>query len=873
MKNTSLNSLPSLPIDHGLPQLLKALSTHPSVVLCAPPGSGKTTRVPLSLLDSPIGEKGLILMLEPRRVAARSVAGYMARMLGEPVGQTVGYQIRMARKMSAQTRVLVVTEGLLTRRFLDDPLLENVSCVIVDEFHERSVHADLALCLLKEAMSVRDDLKIVVMSATINTDTIAAYLNDCPVVEVGGAPYPLRTEYRESRTDYLSDHQLIAHMKTAIVNAISLHAEGDVLAFLPGASDIRRLCGALDSLLPTDIEVVPLYGALSAERQDDAVKGGNRRRVVLATNIAETSLTIPNVRIVVDSGLENRIEWRSGVGFEKLVTGRISQFSAIQRAGRAARTGPGTVYRLWHSSQQKELPPESIPELRRVDPLTTVFTLLATFCRHPDAIDLLTPLQPATVLDAMGTLRLLGLVHGNTNRLTDTGQLALRLPVHPRLALIIIAAAHHGDPETGALAAAILEERQMFRHSEDPPTEQSESCDVALRIRMLQHLKQRGATSDVARQLGVNLAVCQRIWDRQKQLFTLVRNLPLNNLPPGNRPPANDGDATHFLLAGFWDRVCKKSTPHGLTGVMATGRGVSLGTATRVRQSPVFLAIDAIADTRRSNQRSEVILASGISGTRLEREGKAFFSTDTELEYDAASGKVLAFERTRYMNLLWHEKRLAKVPPHLQKKMLLTEILTDWTKILFANPEQKNALARLAFAHHFFNDLNIPPIHAEGLTPIIEAACTQSEDIASLKTVDYAGQLIALLPFAQQQSLKSRCPVKVPLPSGRSATVDYTRWYDSQMPPIIRVRLQELFGLKITPQIAEGRIALSIALLAPNGREVQITDDLHSFWKNTYPEVRKELRARYAKHFWPEDPFTATATHLTQKQFQRQNRK
>ncbi|MBN2530901.1 MAG: ATP-dependent helicase HrpB [Deltaproteobacteria bacterium] len=862
MRQKFFSDSPELPIDAVLPTLQHTLEQHQFAVLCAPPGSGKTTRVPLSLLDAPWIHDGRIVMLEPRRVAARAVAGFMAQTIGEAVGETVGYQVRMDRRVGADTRLLVVTEGILTRRFLQDPLLENISCVIIDEFHERSVHVDLALCLLREAATVRDDLKVVVMSATINAAEISAYLNGCPIIEATGAPYPLHTVHAKERLDTLFGQQLVQETSATVRRALKENSTGDVLVFLPGASEIERTRKELANGISPDIELVSLYGALSPAKQDDAVRGGEKRRVVLATNIAETSLTIPNVRIVVDSGLEKRVMWQSSVGFEKLVTGRISQFNAIQRAGRAARTAPGTVYRMWHLSQERELPKASSPEITRRDPLATVFMLIAAFCRPPTEIALITPLRQSAVTEAIATLHVLGLVDKEGRSLTAHGKQALQFPIHPRLALIIIAAAQQGSADEGALTAAIIEERPLLVERSSPSQGHAEHCDVQFRIQLLKQFQQRGASAQAASALGLRFSVSRRILDRQQQLVQLANRVAVTNF----------SQPAPYLLAGFFDRVCQKESANALTGIMANGRGVVLGPATQVRESPFFLALDAVSDTHHSRQRSEVTLASAITKQDLLHHGDQFIRNATELEYDNTTGVAKAFKRTRYMSLIIAEEKLSKVPAHLRQNILFQRAMADWKAVLYASPEQKNALARLSFARHFMPQLNLPAIDDTGLKDIIEESCRNASDMNAIKKIPWASQITALLSYDLQQHLKKKCPIKVPLPSGRSATVDYTRWLDEHTSPIIRVKLQELFGLNDTPVIADGQIPLAIALLAPNGRDVQITTDLKSFWQNTYPTVRKELRARYAKHFWPEDPTDQVATHLTKKQFERKKK-
>lgn len=856
-------SLSSLPIEDAIPNLLNGLNQHQAVVLCAPPGSGKTTRIPLEVLKSALGKRGDIVVLEPRRIAARAVAKFMSSTLSESVGETVGYQVRFDKRRSDKTKIHVVTEGILTRRFLSDPFLEGTACVIVDEFHERSINVDLALCFLKETLSVRDDLKVIVMSATLNTDEVSRYLNDCPVVNVAGAPFPLKTIYSESRMPHSSSspRELVAQIVQTVPQALQEHPCGDILVFLPGAFEIEMARQKLKPTVPPDVQILPLYGALPPKQQDAAITAGNGRRIVLATNIAETSLTIPNVRIVVDSGLEKKMEWRSGIGFEKLVTGKVSQFSATQRAGRAARNGPGTVYRLWSAAQNKELSQSRAPEIQRLDPLATVFTLIASFNRTPERIDLLSQLPETTVSEATHSLKMLGLISDSGSALTGIGKLAIQFPLHPRLALVTIAAAQMNCPQKGALAAAILAERNILQRPPVHPTS-VDTCDVQYRMSLIEKFCRQGATLKAADSLNIHFVASKNILQQQEQLLSILQRL--KGIP--------QGPVFNFLLAGFPDRVCQKESPHDTIGTMATGRGIALGSSTLVRSSALFLALDGISDSHRHPKRSEITLASAISNDALKIGGTQFLSTTTEIKYDEATQKIQAFEEERYMALVLRRKKIKHIPPEQKSTLLMIQALEQWKSILFSSPEQKNALARLALAARHCPQFSLPSIDKNGIKPLFEEQCHFVRDLGELYRTQWASKIIDRIPFATQQQLAQLFPTHIKVPSGRRISIDYNRWFEENTAPMIRVKLQELFGLAKTPAIANEQIPLSIALLAPNGREVQITNDLASFWNNTYPIVRKELRARYAKHFWPENPFTATATHLTQKQFARKNK-
>lgn len=851
------NRLP-LPIDDVLDDILTTLQTHPALVLCAPPGSGKTTRVPLALLPELRSTGGNIVLLEPRRIAARAVASFMARQLDEPVGKTIGYQVRFDKKSGPNTLVHVVTEGILTRRFLSDPFLEGTSYVIIDEFHERSVNVDLALCMLKETLSVRDDLKVIVMSATIDSDEVSRYLNNCPVIRASGTPFPLNTVHSEQRLLQSSIRPLTDNVTRAVKRALFSHESGNILVFLPGAREIESVRGSLNSTIPASIEVIPLYGALSQSAQDAALCPGRRRRIVLSTNIAETSLTIPNISIVVDSGLEKRIEWRSGIGFEKLVTGPISRFSATQRAGRAARTGPGTVYRLWTETQHNELMQQSVPEIQRVDPVSTLFTLVAAFCRAPDTIHLITPLPSSTVDRAMDTLRLLKLMHPQKMQLTQLGKEVSVLPLHPRLGLIVACAVANNRAEVGTLAAALLSERDILSNR-IPDENHIEDCDIMFRMSEIENAEQARARQTSVTHPEIHPTGLRNVQKTQTQLLHSLRNRTFSNAM------ATD----HILLPGYVDRVCKKNDVDDRTATMANGRGIVLGNRTLVKKSLFFLALDGDASGNHHDNRSVVSMASAVSINEIQNHYPELFRKTTVAQYIERTGKVTAREITHFLELEIDSVPMPRVPSKKRADLLHREAMKQWQRLFLDTPKKKNAFARLAFAQAHISSIDLPPLTDETIAQWILPYCQTASSLSEVQTIDLPAHIESLLPYETRQQLRKWVPTSITVPSGRDIPIDFTLWMENGAAPRIHVKLQELFGFTQSPTIGTKPIPLSIALLAPNGREVQITNDLYSFWTVTYPEVRKELRARYAKHFWPENPFDAEATHLTQKQFAR----
>lgn len=757
-----------LPIDPSLPDIVAALRKSGALVVVAPPGAGKTTRVaPALAADGPL------ILLQPRRVAARSLARRIADEQGFTLGEEVGWQVRLERRFSARTRILVATEGILTARLQADPLLEGYRTIVLDEFHERSVHADLALALARQAARARPELRLVVMSATLDAGPVAAFLGGCPVIEVPGRPHPVEVSYAPGRP---------------LADAVRRALEGDgghLLAFLPGAGEIRRAQAALSDLPSRGFRVLPLHGSLSAEEQDAALRPGAQRKVILATNVAETSLTVEGVTDVVDSGQHKVLRYDAEKGLDRLDTERISRDSAEQRAGRAGRTGPGRALRLW--DPRDILRPQRQPELLRVDLAGPVLDVLA-WGGDPLAFEWFEAPPEAALQAALELLERLGAVAAK--RLTPVGDALRGLPLHPRLGRVLLAA---GASDEAALACALLAERVSWR-----PATEATDCDVLA-------LLGRGDLPPAAR------AAARDIADRARR----------SGVSAGVAGEG-EGRLRRALLCGYPDRVARRREPGSPRLLLATGTGASLGPESGVREGEFLVALD-VSGGDRGEPRVRI-------ASRVEREWLE--PTRTQRVHRLEAGRVRAFERDLYGVLLLAERPVA--PDAAEAERLLLEA----ARKRGFGPAGEAVERRLRFAGL-----------AADLDALLAGAVAGRTELPRL-------ELDALIPHATRRELDRLAPVALPVPSGRSAALDYRE--DGSV--VARVKLQELFGLAETPRIGPHREPVLLELLAPNGRPVQTTRDLRSFWERTYPEVRKELRGRYPKHPWPEDPWSAPPT-------------
>ncbi|HTK29552.1 MAG TPA: ATP-dependent helicase C-terminal domain-containing protein [Vicinamibacterales bacterium] len=761
---------PALPVDDYVDAVRAALAARRAVVVVAEPGAGKTTRIPPVLAAG-----GATILLQPRRVAARSIAARIAAERGWTLGGEVGWHVRFERRFSARTRLVVATEGILTARLQADPLLSDFRTIVLDEFHERSVHADLAIALARQAWRARDDLRIVVMSATLDAEPVAAFLDGCPIVRVPGRLHPVDTRYLPGRR--VVEGALEAMAATA----------GDVLCFLPGAFEIRQAMAAM-AVAPgraPGLDLLPLHGSLDAAEQDRALQTSSARRVIFATNIAETSITVPGVTAVVDAGLQKVARYDAGRGVDSLDLERIPQDSADQRAGRAGRVGPGLALRLW--DERDRLRPHREPEIRRVD-LAGVLLAVIAWGGNPRTFEWFEPPRADAADASLALLERLGLAHAG--RITDRGRTAAALPVHPRLAAMLAAS---GGARDIARISALLSERHVLPARSAATT--SDLLSALDRWETLPPHVQRAAV-DVERACASQ----------------------------GMRPAAGrlpDEELRHLVLTGYPDRVAQRRQPGAARVLLASGTGAVVAPESGVISGEFLVALDVRESGRPGDPEARIRLAS-----QVERAWLAPTAAEIAHRFDEGRGVVRAVERSQYDALVLGERPVAPDP-----SIAAPLLAAAWLR-RGPGPGDLRLLRRARFAGH------TPDVES-----IVHAAASTARSVDEIR-------LEPALPAAIRSAIDRDAPDRLRLPGGRTVALEYGD--DGSVSA--SVRLQDLFGVDETPRIGPRREPVLLALLAPNGRPVQLTRDLRSFWSRTYPEVRKELRGRYPKHRWPENP-------------------
>lgn len=832
-----------LPIDEVLPQVTGALRAAGAVVLRAPTGAGKTTRVPPAILDAGLAGRRSILVLQPRRLAARACARRMAFERGTPLGQEVGYHVRLDRRSGPNTRILVVTEGILLRMLQDDPFLESVAVVVFDEFHERNLQSDLALAMVRRVReTVRTDLRVVVMSATLAPKPIAAYLGGCPTVESEGRLHPVSIEYLEE-----FEQRPTADRVADAVRRILDRTPGDVLAFLPGVGEIRQTAKRLENLAGGNVAVMPLYGDLPAEKQDEVLAPIDRRKIVLATNVAETSITIEGITGVVDSGLARSLSFDPHVGMDRLHLTRISQASADQRAGRAGRTSPGVCVRLWPERTHRQRAAQETPEVLRLD-LAGPVLQLRTWGEGDLRAFPWFEAPPADALDqAEATLRRLDAIDSSGNP-TALGQAMARLSAPPRLARMLLEGQTLGHARPVAMAAALLTERDPFSSDprQAPPNTES---DVLDRVWAMEAFEETGRVDSPIGTIH-----------RSAAKYTLrVRDQLLGELravggAAGSQAVDTKEAVLRALLAAFPDRLVRRSSPGSRAGRMIGGRGVRLATSSGVIEAPLFLAVDV----DRGDGESLVRQASSVDRRWLPAE---HVSTRTEVEFDPAARRVIARRR-----ICWEDLVLEETPdalPGEEAARILAEAAADALDDVFPwnDPDTANYVRRVQCLSAWMPDLELPPLDAASLRSLLRGLAHGCRSFDELRRAPWLDAIQSLLTHQQRRAVERESPERIEVPSGSRIKLEY----EPGKPPVLAVRIQEIFGLLETPRVAGGRVRVLLHLLAPNMRPQQITNDLASFWKNTYSQVRKDLRRRYPKHSWPEDPYQAVAHRRPQR--------
>jgi ATP-dependent RNA helicase HrpB len=817
-----------LPIDSFLDDIVEAVRRTRAAVISAAPGAGKTTRVPPALTAD-----GPVILLQPRRIAARTIATRIANERGWIVGREVGWQVRFERRMSAATQLLVVTEGILTARLQSDPLLTSFRTIVIDEFHERSIHADLAIALARQAWRARDDLRLVIMSATLNAEGVSAFVDHCPIVNVPGRPYPVEIEYKPA---------------CAIADAatdVCARTGGQVLCFLPGAAEIRRTTADLEQRLSsTGIEIVPLHGSMDADEQDRALAPSDRRRIIVATNIAETSLTVPGVTAVVDSGLHKVARYDAGRGIDSLETERIPADAADQRAGRAGRLGPGIVWRLWDARDR--LRPHRDADIHRIDLAAVVLDVIAWggdprtlewFERPRDdvieaALELLVRLGIIEIKSTSASPATAGhhrqqsseqspvvsgfsrIFHGSP-RLTPIGEQVRRIPLHPRLARMLVEA---GGAREIAQACALLSERHFLQ-----PRTASTSSDLLSAI-------------DDWRNVPAHVQRSARVIEQLIETTSAKSAL-------------SETAFRRASFAGYPDRVAQRRSPGSASVRLASGAGAVIAQESGVRDGEFLVAVEVQASTRRDTSNPETQRIQRIQriqrmpandaririASRVEREWLQPTSSELLHRFDPRTESVKAVRIDYYDALVLAEHR-APVDDEIAAEMLAKAWLERG-----AGPDDERLLLRTKFT-----GLSID------VEDLVRSAARGAQSLGNVS-------IERGLPETIRRTLNRDAPETIVVPSGRAVRLEY----QSDGSVSAAVKLQEVFGLAETPRIGPRSEPVLLSLLAPNGRPVQVTRDLRSFWDRTYPEVRKELRGRYPKHPWPEDPWNAPATHRT----------
>lgn len=848
-----------LPIDEVLPSILAALKKGPNLVVRAPPGAGKTTRVGPAMLDANlVGPKERILMLQPRRVAARASARRIASERGGRVGDEIGYQVRFEDRTSSKTRLAVLTEGLLTRRLQSDPTLEGVGAVILDEFHERSIHADLSIAFLREIQeTVRPELKIVVMSATLETQGVARFLGDAPIIDSPGRLFPIRIEHLE-RSD---DRPVIEQTSAAIRRALRAEDDdgGDFLVFLPGAFEIRRVEETIrEAVGDRPIDVLPLFGELDAEAQDRALeRTRGRRKIVLATNIAETSLTIDGVTTVIDAGLARVNRHDPSRGGDKLETVRISRASADQRAGRAGRTAPGRVLRLWTAQEDQRLAPSESPEIARVDLAPVMLEVLAWGASDPRQFGWYEAPPSASVDRALEMLRALGALAEKEHRLTPLGETLRRFPLHPRLAAVLVDAHRRGAAEEGALIAALASERDILRFSRDPSARHDEvaSSDLWLRAERFLELEEGRFSGSLASRMGVDADRARGVREVRDRLAQLSRDIL--GAPPKMAATADAEEiARHAVLAGFPDRVGRRRAEGSDKVVLVGSRGARLAKESAVKTAELLVAVD-LDDSRRSAAEPDSMIrwASAVERSWLEASPVGVRRRSRH-RYNRTREAVEAAEEVLYLDLLLEERvDTSGGDPEGARQVLAAAAAENLDRALTLTGDIEGLVLRIELLARLMPDLGLVPIDRSYWISALPDLCEGRRSFAELRKINLEPELRQRLGFKKMAEIDRHAPERITVPSGSAIRLRY----EQNGFPVLSVRLQEVFGMATTPKVAGGRAPVRLELLAPNMRPVQVTQDLDSFWDRTYAEVKKELRARYPRHSWPDDPRSAPA--------------
>lgn len=844
----NLDQLPSLPIREVISDLRSILDKTHELVLEAPPGAGKTTLVPLALINASWRNKRKIIMLEPRRMAAKNAAVRMAQLLGESVGQRVGYTIRLEQKKSPQTVIEVVTEGVLTRRLQHDPELEDTALVIFDEFHERNIHSDLGLALCLQSREIfrdaQDPLKLLVMSATLDASPVADLLSGAPKITSKGRAFPVDIIYSAQNP---TRETLISEMTNTVVDALTRHS-GDVLVFLPGQKEINLLNNKLQARLSKQVVIMPLHGNLSLTQQQAAItpnKDPDLRKVVLATDIAESSLTIEGVKVVIDSGFARKPQFNSRTGMTSLHTVRISQASAKQRAGRAGRLNAGVCYRMWNESQQATMLEHSIPEILQAD-LAPLAVQLLQWGVEPTELQWLDAPPAAAYQQALMLLQQLGaLVTHQDIQLTDHGEAMAALPTHPRLAHMLLIGKKTHNTHTAACVAALLGERNPLpNNSADLET----TLDVIL-----------GKISCP----GNAQAWLTRI-TQQVSVFKQTLNLQTHMQDQLQSQQANPDALGMLVASAFPDRIARKRSNSRHLYQLANGRAARLS-----EQDPLsgteWLAIAEVGGLNNTKE-DRIFAATALNPALFESHLADLIDTRKVIEWQRQ--KLVAEQRSYLGSLIINKRTLDKVSKEDCVQATLHFIREQGLQVLPWDEDLEQFRARVTLVKQHQTMQAWPDLSDAALLDDLENWLAPNlinvASLSALKKLDLKAILLQLLPWPLPNDLEQLAPQRVTVPSGSKLAIDYR-----QAQPVLEVKLQEMFGCTSTPTVVNGKVPLLIHLLSPARRPLQITQDLAGFWESSYQDIKKEMKGRYPKHPWPDDPYEAVATRLTKKKMQK----
>ena len=836
-----------LPVQAVLGELHQRLASNPSVVLQAPPGAGKTTLVPLALLEADwlAGQK--IILLEPRRLAARAAAERLAQMLGEPVGQTVGYRIRLETRVSAMTRIEVVTEGILQRLLQADPELPGVGLVIFDEFHERSLDADLGLALcLQTQQYLRDDdnpLKLLVMSATLDAAAVSKLLDDAPLVSSAGRQYPVQIQHG---TAAAPGQPLEPQLEQAVLQALAADS-GSLLVFLPGMAEIRRLQARLQSALQDhpNVDIAPLYGDLDFAAQRQAIRPAapGRRKVVLATPIAETSLTIDGVRVVIDSGLCREPAFDPVSGMTRLHTRRISRAAAEQRAGRAGRTEPGVCYRLWSTDQHAQLAAQSPAEILQADLAPLALQLAQWGIDDPAELAWLDAPPAAALQQGRDLLVQLNALEAGERgwQLTEHGAALAALPMHPRLAHMLVTGQRLGLGKLACRLASILGERDLLRGVDD--------ADISRRLAAFDAPRDEPALDRGALQRARQLA---EQWQRLINRHPVARSVA---------EPDSERWAGLLLALAYPDRIAQRRGEQGSDYRLANGRSAAFAQVDSLQQQQ-WLVIASLGG-HASQRNARIFLAAALEPDWLPAYLPALLRQEQTLEWDARSETLVAEQQQRIGTLIFSREPLQSIEPAQRNRALCAVVRKQGINLLPWTPALRQWQARILLLRQLDLQQGVesdwPDISDQRLLDTLEDWLAPYLDkvnrLAHFAALDLTTILGGLLPWPLPRQLDEQAPTHWSVPTGSRIRIDY-----SETPPVLAVRLQEMFGSQQTPRIANDRLALKLHLLSPARRPVQVTQDLAGFWSGSYAEVRKDMKGRYPKHYWPDDPLQAEPT-------------